>query len=213
MNERDEALRLAKEAGFTANRDDGDTWNFFGSEQNAIRLIALARATAAPQEPEPDPSDELAWYKWAHKELGRRNTKLAEENFQYWQKERDAAPQPQAPSSDDVRDFAGLAACATCGQDMTGSDAAEITRLQAALADARDKAQTADARDAQILKLLGEMEGRAKVQWENQEHASGQMYAIRELRAAIRAMRTNSESAKPVVQEPLYAIFDGPPIA
>ena len=55
-------------------------------------------------------------------------------------------------------------------------------------------AQTADARDAQILKLLGEMEGRAKVQWENQEHASGQMYAIRELRAAIAAIQREGDS-------------------
>ena len=189
MNERDEALRLAKEAGFTANRDDGDTWNFFGSEQNAIRLIALARATAAPQEPEPDPSDELAWYKWAHKELGRRNTKLAEENFQYWQKERDAAPQPQAPSSDDVRDFAGLAACATCGQDMTGSDAAEITRLQAALADARDKA----LRDA--VRVLNDMEDSAIQKYgpSHTQYEEGEMDAIGKCAFAIRALRTTSE--------------------
>ena len=66
---------------------------------------------------------------------------------------------------------------------------AELLAAVAAAIDAAAIAQTADARDAQILKLLGEMEGRAKVQWENQEHASGQMYAIRELRAAIAAIQ------------------------
>jgi hypothetical protein len=77
-----------------------------GSAYLKLELVdpTAPQPQAAPQEPEPDPSDELAWYKWAHKELGRRNVKLAEENFQYWQKERAATPQPQAPSSDDVRD-------------------------------------------------------------------------------------------------------------
>jgi hypothetical protein len=107
-DQRDEALRLAKEAGLLINVETNPLFHCVNQdvivelESSLVRLIALARASAAPQETEPDPSDELVWYKWAHKELGRRNAKLAEENFQYWQKERDAAPQPQAATSDDA---------------------------------------------------------------------------------------------------------------
>jgi hypothetical protein len=95
-DQRAEALRLAKEAGMQPGQ-----WEYESQKLALIALIALARASAAPQEPEPDPSDELAWYKWAHKELGRRNVKLAEENFQYWQKERDAAPIAQTADARD----------------------------------------------------------------------------------------------------------------
>jgi hypothetical protein len=82
-DQRDEALRLAKEAGL----DKQLTHMQIGV---IARLIALARASAAPQEPEPDPSDELAWYKWAHKELGRRNATLKAENAE-WKRIADQA--------------------------------------------------------------------------------------------------------------------------
>jgi hypothetical protein len=146
MNEdkREEALRLAKEAGMQPGQ-----WEYESQKLALIALIALARESAAPQkpycpnchctscaeiglakfdadvkapqepEPEPDPSDELAWYKWAHKELGRRNVKLAEENFQYWQKERDATPQPQAAPQELPREWVMVPRKPTHG--MTGA--------------------------------------------------------------------------------------------
>ena len=129
-----------------------------------MTLTEELRASAAPQEPphgwvlvprEPQPQMMRTILQSLYDASGADFDATEPEAYAVYRAIVAAAPQPQAPSatSDDVRGFEGLATCVTCGQDMTGSDAAEITRLQAALADARDKAQTADARDAELLAL------------------------------------------------------------
>ena len=117
--------------------------NFDLAFARVIEREVLARASAAPQEPGQDIAHQIARFVAMQGALSgdKMLISIADEIVRHFAASQPQAS-PQAPSttSDDVRDFAGLAACATCGQDMTGSDAAEITRLQAALADARDKA-------------------------------------------------------------------------
>jgi len=60
--------------------------------------------------PEPDPKDELAWYKWSHAVCGIRNRYLAEQNFWYWKRygvPPETRPRVDDPAvSDDARDAA-----------------------------------------------------------------------------------------------------------
>jgi hypothetical protein len=172
------------------------------------RLYAAPQPQAAPQEPEPDPSDELAWYKWAHKELGRRNTKLAEENFQYWQKERDAAPQPQDAKPTALQivheqaEDEGL-----WFEAQTAPEAylqQELRRLHGAVEasqDAKPTAQTADARDAERWRWIEPHFRVFSPHIDGNHHycATGQIGRITgptfgsAVDAAIRALRTTSE--------------------
>lgn len=80
-NETEETLRLAKEAGFAIRwtGEDSQKGQFTaeGFETEFRRLIALARASAAPQEP----VAEVAAYKWAYEYLQSRMESIGRDGW------------------------------------------------------------------------------------------------------------------------------------